>query len=202
MIPKMNAFKTIVITILAVMLTLSVAFNIFIITILDIKDVTSFKQVLLCRELLLSMNQIPEDNTTEAPNTNVESTPNTDSITTAPSESNIIYEDSYIKVTYIKQELSIFGPTVKFLIENKGTKAVDISFTDVHIDGYKVDLCGIYVDSLETSKKSFETLYLYESDYEDFTNYPSVVEFTIIVRDPTSWNDLSGSDVIYININK
>ena len=199
----------IVISVLVALLIMLFAFNSFILTILEIKDVESFKQVILCRELVASMSQTPEDNTTvvtTATTTNtvlVDPTPdNFGSVNNTPAESNIIYEDSYIKVTYVKQESSIFGPTVKFLIENKSTKAVDISFTDVHIDGYKVDLCGIYVDSLDVGKKSFETLYLYESDYEDFTNYPSMVEFTIIVRDPASWNDLSGSDVIYININK
>jgi hypothetical protein len=209
MSPKINTLKTIIIIILAVLVTLSLAFNTFILTILEIKDVESFKQVILCRELLMSMSQIPEDNSTvetttsTGVNTNPEPVPdNQNSTTNTPMTDNIIYEDSYIKVTYVKQELSIFGPTIKFLIENLSSKAVDISFTDVHIDGYKVDLCSIYVDSLEVGKKSFETLYLYESDYEDFTSYPSMVEFTIIVRDPASWTELSASDVIYINIDK
>jgi hypothetical protein len=65
-----------------------------------------------------------------------------------------------------------------------------------------VDFCGVYVDGLEEDKKSFETVYIYESDYEDFTDYPSMVEFTIKVQDSESWADLSESGIIYINIDQ
>ena len=64
----------------------------------------------------------------------------------------------------------------------------------------KVDLCGIYVSELGAGKKSFETLYLYESDYENFTSFPSLVEFTIKVVNSDTWVSLAESQIIYINI--
>jgi hypothetical protein len=202
----MKTFKTIVIIILAVMLILSASLNTFILTMLEITDVESFKQVLLCRELLKSLEQVT-DTTVDTDMTSsdvIVDNPVETALMDTPivDEATVIYEDTNIKVTCVKQELSIFGPTIKFLMENKTTTPLDISFTNVHIDGYQVDLCGVYVSALEGDKKTFETLYLYESDYEDFTSYPSLVEFTIKIQDSTSWYDVAESEPIQIEIHK
>lgn len=199
--------KNIVIIILAVMLILSFAFNMFIMTILEITDIESFKQVILCRELMKTVDQATE--TTEA-TVDTDASPTetadtmTDTIVDAPAVNNskVLYEDTYIKVTYVKQELSLFGPTIKFLVESKSTDTLDVSFTNVYIDGYQADFCGAYVSALEGGKKVFETLYIYESDYEDFTDFPSTIEFVIKVQDSVSWHDLAESSTIIIRINK
>lgn len=213
----MKLFKTIVIIVLAVMLTLSLSLNIFVFTMFEINDVESFKQVLLCRELLESFSQLSADKTTETPDVKEEVPSidiNTEDINkedpvvpeipadNTPEESNIIYEDTNVKVTYVKQEHSIFGPTIKFLVENKSTDTLDISFADVYIDGYMVEYCGAYVSSLASGRQSFETLYLYESDYEDFTEFPSMVEFTIKIQDADSWSDIAESEPIYIEVTR
>ena len=207
---KKQIKQLIAVTSISVMLVLSMALNIFMFSIFEIKDAASFKQALLCKELLNSLNQLSTSEPTYDEQTEVStnSTYNNGSTTEpAPSINNSVinevkYEDEYVKVTYVKQELSILGPTLKFNVENKTTDALDISFTNVHIDGYKVDLCGAYANALEGGKKTFETLYLYESYYEDFTSFPSVVEFTIKVQDSGTWYDLAESQVITININK
>ena len=200
---------SVVITLLAMSLVVSFACNKFVLNVLNITDVESFRDAIIAQELVESLRQSSGTDT----NTNI-NTPNTDTSTNTDSEvpdinkptvesvpgDTVIYEDSYAKITYVKQESSIFGPTIKFLVESKATKAIDVSFTNVHIDGFMADLCGIYVHNLEPEKKSFETLYIYESDYEDFTSFPSVIEFNIIIRDAETWDDLGESQVIYFEI--
>lgn len=212
----MKLFKFIMVVAISILLVLSVALNIFVFTIFEINDTESFKQVLLCRELVESLNQLSNptvdttvDETTDeivSDSANTEAEPETEPETEAPVETatknSIIYEDSNVKITYVKQELSLLGPTLKFCVENKTTEAIDVSFNDVYIDGYMVDFCSIYVNALAGNRQSFENLYIYESDYKDFTAFPSMVEFTIKVKDTETWYDLAESEPIYININK
>ena len=223
----MKPFKiviiSVVITLLISGLTVSIACNKFILTVFDITDTESFKKAVIYNELVESMQNsfgYADTDTTTVETDSQEPTEDSEQIKDSEIEVNteeskleetapeitdavaneIVYEDNYVKVTYVKQELSLFGPTIKFLVESKTDKTVDISFTDVHIDGYMVDLTGAYVSELTEGKKSFETLYIYESDYEDFTSFPSIIEFIIKVQDSESWNDLSESDIIYIDI--
>lgn len=198
---------SVVITLLAAALIMSVTFNSTVMDVLNISDVESFRKAIVYQELANIQQQMPSTETeTEVPETNIEK-PSDESNNiqqepeaNIPNKDEVVYEDAYIKVSYVKQELSIFGPTIKFLIESKTTETIDISFTDVHIDGYMADTCGVFVLELTEGKKSFETLYLYESDYKDFTSFPSMVEFTIKVQDSGSWVSLAESDTVYIEI--
>lgn len=204
---------SVVITLLVSALVGSIVYNTVVMSVLNISDAESFRKAIVCQELVDSLQQLQdtEANTgssaeVEVPNTNTQQ-PTEDSEIELPEpdvddpvKDEVIYEDTYIKVTYVKQELSIFGPAIKFLIESKTTQTIDISFTNVHIDGYMADLCGVFVPELAEGKKSFETLYIYESDYENYTSFPSMVEFTIEVQDSESWADLAKSNPIYINI--
>lgn len=206
---------SVAITLLISGLTVSIACNKFILTVFDIKDAESFKNAVICHELVESMQhgsgQVDTDTITFETDSQ-ELTEDFEVKTEEPKQeetkpeiadavtNEIVYEDDFIKVTYVKQELSLFGPTIKFLVESKTANTVDVSFTDVHIDGYMADTCGAFVFELAEGKKSFETLYIYESDYEDFTSFPSMIEFTIKVQDSESWNDLAESDTIYFEI--
>jgi hypothetical protein len=204
---------SVVITLLVSALVGSIVYNTVVMSVLNISDAESFRKAIVCQELVDSLQQLQdtEANTgssaeVEVPDTNTQQS-NEDSEIELPEtnvddpvKDEVIYEDTYIKVTYVKQELSIFGPAIKFLIESKTTQTIDISFTNVHIDGYMADLCGVFVSELAEGKKSFETLYIYESDYENYTSFPSMVEFTIEVQDSSSWADLAKSNPIYINI--
>lgn len=201
----MNLFKTITIMVLAVMLTLAISFNIFILAIFEIKDVQSFKQVLLCRELLNSMGQIsgnaPEADDTTDSSESFEEVPNeTPSVDATPTEPLVVYNENNIKITYVKQELGLLGPTLEFHIENNTDRTITIDFTNVYIDGYIAELSGGICDSLEAGKKAFTSLTLWEVDYEDFTDSPEKVEFIIRLRDSDSWNTLVESEPIHINM--
>lgn len=218
----MKNIKTIIIsvafTFLTVALVSCILFHNFTMRALNITDAESFGKILAGQELLKSLQQAQNTDTsvnnsndtdssgastTDKPSTDRPSVEgNVDKETPATSINNIIYEDDYIKVTYVKQENSIFGPTLKFLIENKTSETLDISFTDVYIDGYLTDVCGVYVSDLTSEKKSFESLYLYESEYEAFTSFPSMVEFAIKVQSSETWANLSESQVIYIDVIK
>ena len=204
---------SVVITLLASALVGSIVYNTVVMSALNISDAESFRKAIICQELVDSMQQLQDtesdtNSNTEVtvPDTNTQKPTEDSTIELPEHEANtpvkdeVIYEDAYVKVTYVKQELSIFGPTVKFLVESKTTDTIDVMFTDVHIDGYMADTCGAYVSELAEGKKSFETLYLYESDYEDFTSFPSMVEFTIKVQNSETWVGLAESNTIYINI--
>jgi hypothetical protein len=207
---------SVIITALIAALIGIVVYNKFIFAVLDVTDAESFRNVVVSQEIVKSLQQSSTDNSDTETGMGEQSgvlTPEADIIETVTpgdndssevenelSKGTVIYEDGYVKVTYIKQELSIFGPTVKFLIESECSNVIDVSFTDVHVDGYMADLCGIFVSELKPDKKAFETLYLYESNYENFTSFPSMVEFTIKVQDSESWMDLSESQTIYIDV--
>lgn len=186
----MKLAKTITIMALSVLLALSIALNIFIFVIFGIKDVQSFKQVLLSKELLdsfISMSvpestpdvSIPEPDT-QSPVPEVEDTPTEE----------VFYQDDYIIIRKLKQENGLLGPTVVFSIENISTYPVLVSFKDVYIDGYKADLSGLYCSCLDPGMKAIEDFTVWESDYEDFTSKPEEVRFIIDIMDPHNYVSL------------
>jgi hypothetical protein len=201
----MKLVKTIAIITLSVMLTLSVSLNIFIITLLEIEDVDSFKQVLLCRELMDSMSQLQGDaeNTSKPVDTTQPETPNTETeipniIDKAPTDAEVIYNENGVKISYVEQELGLMGPSLKFYVENNTDQTLDICLTNIYIDGFKAEYCGMYCSELGAGKKAYESLTLWESDYEDFSEFPSVIEFVVKIQDSTSWNTLVETEPMYI----
>jgi hypothetical protein len=209
----MKLAKTIIIIVLSVLLAFSAFFNIFIMTVLEIKNVESFKQVLLCRELINSTSQLLDTEDTsveETPNTEpsdtekpIPETPETELLTNTevPVEPCTVYDEEGIKITFVEQEIGPMGCTLKFYIENNTKYTLDICLTDVYIDGFKAEYCGVYCSGLEAGKKSYETLVLWEADYEDFTEFPtlpSVVQFAVKVKDPAARNILVETAPIHL----
>ena len=195
----MKLVKTITIITLSVLLAISAFFNIFITSMLEIKDVKSFKQVLLCRELIDSMGQLSGDTT----NTDKPETPNIETTvpevqTKEPNEEMIIYNENGVKISYVAQELGLMGPSLKFYVENNTNQTLDICLTDIYIDGFKADLSGMYCSSLGAGKKAYESLTLYEFEYEDFSDFPSVIEFVVKIQDSTSWNTIVETKPMYL----
>jgi hypothetical protein len=195
----MKLAKTIAIITLSVLLAISAFFNIFITSMLEIKDVKSFKQVLLCRELIESMGQLSEDTTnTDKPETPNVETPVPEVQTKEPNEEMIIYNANGVKISYVAQELGLMGPSLKFYVENNTNQTLDICLTDIYIDGFKADLSGMYCSSLGAGKKAYESLTLYEFEYEDFSDFPSVIEFVVKIQDSTSWNTIVETKPMYL----
>ena len=193
----MKLFKTIVIIILAVGLALSLSLNIFILTILEVSDAESFKQVLLCRELLESFEQLGPPEFEEEPETEPDSDLTQD-------ESRVIYDDNNVRITFIKQKAGLLGPSLVLSIENTGTKTIDVEFTNVFINDCRADFSSCYCSSLDGGGKAIETLTLWESDYEDTADRPEKVEFTLLITEYTehsTWRTILESEPICISLN-
>ena len=223
----MKLAKTIIIMVLSVLLALSVSLNIFIFVIFGIKDVQSFKQVLLSKELLdsfisLSVPESTPDATpdvstpeptpevsipepdTQSPVPEVEDTeapeqvPESDS---TPETEVFYYANAWITVKELKQGVGLMGPTITIVLENISDEAIRVSFKDLSIDGYasQYSSTGVYAEILDPGMKAIREISLWESDYEAFTSKPEVLAFTIEVMDPNTYGTLTSEKVpLYI----
>ena len=205
----MKLAKTITIMILSVLLALSMSLNIFIFVIFGIKDVQSFKQVLLSKELLDSLTSmsVPESTPdvstpestpevsipeldTEAP----EQAPESDS--TSETEA-FYYANAWITVKELKQGVGLMGPTITIVLENISDEAIRVSFKDLSIDGYasQYSSTGVYAEVLDPGMKAIREISLWESDYEAFTSKPEAIAFAIEIIDPNTYGTLASNNV-------
>jgi hypothetical protein len=195
----MKLAKTITIITLSVLLAISAFFNIFITSMLEIKDVKSFKQVFLCRELMNSFGQLSNTDTTVGDS--ADTTIDTDVPSTeikvpeaeAPENAEIIYNENGVKISLVSQELTLYGPKLKFFIENNTDRALTIQLTDLYIDGLQSGSVYMYCGDLSANRKAYETIDLY--DYETF---PSVIEFVVEISDPDTYDTIIKTDRMYL----
>ena len=199
----MKIWKTIILCVASSLLTLSVAFNIFFVSIFEIHDADSFKQVLLSKEILEGLTNIGEaedepdsdiETNTSTVDTPVVDVPTEDEPTVDTpiglQEGQVVYNDIGITITYLNQETSVFGPQFNFFVVNNSEYTLWVSATDVYIDGVQADLSGGGVSDIESGKKAYLEFTIWESDYENFTTDPSEVEFDLVVRDDSTWDEL------------
>lgn len=266
----MKVAKTIIITVLATLLTLSVSLNIFVFTIFEIHDVDSFKEVLIATELIDSFKDLEQD-TDNAPETNNPTvdipTSDTDEPTTDDSEENkptvdipthefimcydethhwigctngegccafpkgehtggtatateraiceecgqpygelldestetiptdtIIFSEEGVTISYVTFFEDMWGLNFKFCVENNSDKTVDVRFTDVYVDDFATSISGGSCSDLLPGKKAFVELTIYESEYEEITDYPSYIEYTIKLVDSENYNTIVKQD--------
>lgn len=199
----MKNVKTIAIIVLSVLLVFSLSLNIFIFSMFEIKDAESFKQALLCKELLDSFNQ--SATIIDRPNNNQQDSSNTDTTVPdvqikEPTKDMIIYNANGVKISFVAQEIGMMGPSLKFYVENNTNQTLDICLTDIYIDGYKAEFVGMYCDELAAGKKAYESLTMWESDYEDFSDFPSVIEFVVKIQDSASWNTIVETEPMYLQL--
>lgn len=202
----MKLVKTIIICVLSCLLTLSVSLNIFTYTIFGIHDVESFKQVLFNKEILDSFTSVgngSEDTSDDAiadssndgsksDQTPEQQEPEVD--TNKLTKGDIIFDEGNILITFIEQSEGLLGPSFKFCVENKTNKSINVSFTDLYIDGFMAEVSGGSIQQLESGKKAFIDVTIWEMEYEDFTNDPEQVEYIIRIWDPETWADIIVSD--------
>ncbi len=209
----MKLFKLIMNCVIASLLILSVALNIFVFSVLGIGTREGFKQALLAKELMTELSSVettmdeivPEE--TKASNLVEETTPE---VSTEPVEyetdcdtSDIapIYQDENVKITYLRQEpCEMTCLSYSFLIENTSDRPLTITFSEVYIDGFKVDLSGLTCENLAIGGKSVENLHLYQQEWEDFTTNPSRVEFRVRLINPKSLLNIYDSDVVTFDL--
>lgn len=79
-------------------------------------------------------------------------------------------------------------------MENKTSKSINVSFTDLYIDGFMAEVSGGSIQQLESGKKAFIDVTIWEMEYEDFTNDPEQVDYIIRIWDPETWADIIVSD--------
>ncbi len=200
----MKLAKTIAIITLSILLIMSVAMNIFIFSMFEIKDAESFKHALLCRELLDSLNQsatiIDRPNNNNQQDSSNTGTAVPDVQIKEPTKDMIIYNANGVKISFVAQEIGMMGPSLKFYVENNTNKTLDIYLTDVYLDGFKAEFVGMYCDELGAGKKAYESLTIYEYEYEDFSDFPSIIEFVVKIQDTATWNTIVETEPMYLQL--
>ena len=111
-----------------------------------------------------------------------------------------IKNNNGITITYLNQEEGVLGPKFKFYIVNNSEYTLWVSCTNVYIDGVQADLSGGGVSDIEPGKKAYLEFTLWKSDYEKFTNYPSEVEFDIVIRDDSTWGELYSVEDLILKV--
>lgn len=202
----MKLAKTIIICVLSCLLTLSVSLNIFTYTIFGIHDVESFKQVLFSKEILDSFASIGNGSEDTSDDSTIDSSNDDSELDQTPEQQepevdtnklvkgDIIFDEGNILITFVEQSEGLLGPSFKFCVENKTDRSINVSFTDLYIDGFMADISGGSTQQLEPDKKAFVDVTIWEMDYEDFTNDPEQVEYIIRIWDPETWADIIVSD--------
>jgi hypothetical protein len=182
---------------LSASLAVSIFLNIFICSVLGISNGESFGQLLLAKELVTELGHLnteQDSGATQKPDTTVPST--TPPTTPEPDEDkpgveqSLSYSNDFIKVEFLNQTEGLLGPTLRFKVENCSDRVLNISFTDVYIDGYQASLSGGYCGELAVGKKAFVDLTLWQSDWEDFTSWPQEISFIIKTIESDSFFDL------------
>lgn len=200
----MKNVKTIAIITLSVLLVFSLSLNIFIFSMFEIKDAESFKQALLCKELLDSFNQsatiIDRPNNNNQQDSSNTGTTVPDVQIKEPTKDMIIYNANGVKISFVAQEIGMMGPSLKFYVENNTNKTLDIYLTDVYLDGFKAEFVGMYCDELGAGKKAYESLTIYEYEYEDFSDFPSIIEFVVKIQDTATWNTIVETEPMYLQL--
>lgn len=200
----MKNVKTIAIIALSILLVFSLSLNIFIFSMFEIKDAESFKQALLCKELLDSFNKsatiIDRPNNNNQQDSSNTGTTVPDVQIKEPTKDMIIYNANGVKISFVAQEIGLMGPSLKFYVENNTNKTLDIYLTDVYLDGFKAELVGMYCSELGAGKKAYESLTIYEYEYEDFSDFPSIIEFVVKIQDTATWNTIVETEPMYLQL--
>lgn len=200
----MKTWKVIILCVLSSLLTLSMFCNIFFLTVFGAWTPDGFKKALLGKELVDAFTNVEEEVETPADDPVVEvpdtappdTNPNPDTEVEVPDnsfgikEGDEVYSENGITITYVKQEEGLLGPSFKFSVTNNSNQVLWVSATNVYIDGVQASVSGGSASDIEIGKKAFFDLTLWEAEYEDFTDYPTKVEFDIKIYDNDTWEDM------------
>ena len=90
----------------------------------------------------------------------------------------------------MKQEEGLLGPRFKFFVENNYSHTIYVAARNVYIDGILAELSGGSQSDIEVGKKAFFEINLWSSDYEEYTDCPTKVEFDILIMHDDNWENL------------
>jgi hypothetical protein len=113
-------------------------------------------------------------------------------------ESHVVFEDSGIRITVKSLDMNaLFGPELKFLIENDSDEDIEISVNNVVVNGYMFS-AYLYTD-VAAGKKANSSITLSKSDLEELaidTVADIEIDFSVYKND--TWDLICKSDLISI----
>lgn len=210
---NIKLWKLIVLAVLGVILTVTLTFNIFFTSLFGIHDADSFKQALLSKEILNSLVNVENSDDTEdnLSTDNVDDLPTADDQTNNDSSNNntdinnnlqkgeIVFQKENVTITFVKQEAGLLGPTFIFMVKNDSDIFVNVSFTDLYLDDFLLEISGGSTFDIAPGKTATVELNLWESEYEDFIDSPQKLDYVIRLWNSETWDDIAREDkIIYL----
>ena len=136
------------------------------------------------------------DKITSAPNATNAPTP----LTTETSiQETVIVDNDILTITAksFSTDASIFGPSIKLLIENHSDKTIVVQALNASVNGFMVDTT--FSATIDPGKKSYDNLTFNNADLKD-ANITTLndIEFVIYAFDNDTWDSIFTSDIINI----
>ena len=94
-------------------------------------------------------------------------------------------------------DASIFGPSIKLLIENHSDKTIVVQALNASVNGFMIDTT--FSSTIDPGKKSYDNLTFNSTDLKD-ANITTLndIEFVIYAFDNDTWDNVFTSDIINI----
>lgn len=189
----MKLFKLISVCVISVLLVVSIVLNIFLLSGFKFTKESCDKvpqpPVVLETEDQSDRNEFPKND--PSTQTYVDS-----SKEEVKEETNYLYEDNNLKVTYVGKNPEPIEPTYLFKLENTSTKTITVLFTDVYVDGRQVFISGLTCEKLLPGTSVTEDFVLSNKEFEEYTTSPTNVTFKIKLVNSKSYLDLYESEQI------
>lgn len=136
------------------------------------------------------------DKITSSPNATNAPTP----LTTETSIQETVIVDNDILTITAKSfsiDASIFGPSIKLLIENHSDKTIVVQAFNASVNGFMIDTT--FSSTIDPGKKSYDNLTFNSTDLKD-ANITTLndIEFVIYAFDNDTWGNVFTSDIINI----
>lgn len=114
-------------------------------------------------------------------------------------EEQVIVDNDILTITAksFAIDASIFGPSIKLLIENHSNKTIIVQSRDASVNGYMIDTT--FSSTIDPGKKSYDNLVFDSTDLKN-ANITTLadIEFVIYAFDNDTWDDVFVSDIINI----
>ena len=136
------------------------------------------------------------DKIASAPNATNAPTP----LTTETSiQETVIVDNNILTITAksFSADASIFGPSIKLLIENHSDKTIVVQALNASVNGFMIDTT--FSSTIDPGKKSYDNLTFNSTDLKD-ANITTLndIEFVIYAFDNDTWDSVFTSDIINI----
>ena len=137
-------------------------------------------------------------------NDEIASAPNTTSVPTPLTaetaiQETVIVDNDILTITAksFSADASIFGPSIKLLIENHSDKTIIVQALNASVNGFMIDTT--FSSTIDPGKKSYDNLTFNNTDLKD-ANITTLndIEFVIYAFDNDTWDSVFTSDIINI----